>query len=152
MKTIIAGSRIFDDYTVFIEGMEKVPFNITEIISGCAPGADTMGEALAAELGLPVHLFPADWNKHGKAAGPIRNGQMAKEADALVAFLTRNSKGTANMIAQAEKKNIPIFILNIDYTKTEIDGEEVINWFLKSFEYRGQWERKQQLWDEDGLV
>jgi hypothetical protein len=46
-------------------------------------------------------LFKADWDKHGKAAGPIRNQQMAQEADGLIAFWDGKSRGTKDMIQKA---------------------------------------------------
>ena len=51
-----------------------------EIISGHAPGADTLGEKFAKAYGYPLKIFLAEWNKYGKAAGPIRNEEMAKYA------------------------------------------------------------------------
>ena len=68
------------------------------MVSGGAKGADTYGEALAALLGLPVARYLPDWGKHGKRAGPIRNREMAKNADALLCAWDGKSRGTKNMI------------------------------------------------------
>lgn len=74
-----------------------------------------MGERYARERNIPVRAFPADWTTHGKAAGPIRNSQMLKEGlpDLVVAFLAPDSRGTANMIAQAEKAGVKTIVVNI---------------------------------------
>jgi len=52
--------------------------------------------------------FPADWSRHGKSAGPIRNRQMLIEGrpDIVVAF--PGGKGTANMIKQAVEAGVKV--------------------------------------------
>jgi len=62
---------------------------VTIILSGCAPGADTLGIEWAEAKGIQVARFPADWNTHGRAAGPIRNQQMLDEGkpELVVSFL-----------------------------------------------------------------
>lgn len=113
MKTIIAGDRNFQDYELMKESIEESGFEITTVISGCARGADTLGEQWAEENNVPVEKFPAQWALHGKAAGPIRNGEMAKVGEALIAFLAPHSKGTKNMINQATKKGLKVFVKEI---------------------------------------
>ena len=54
-------------------------------------------------------LFDADWETHGKAAGPIRNAQMAKYADALLLIWDWKSKGSANMKQEMFKLNKPVY-------------------------------------------
>jgi len=72
------------------------------IFSGGADGTDLLGEQYAADRGYPIKKFPADWGLHGKAAGPIRNRQMAERADMLIAFWDGESPGTRNMLRTAE--------------------------------------------------
>mgnify|MGYP003680350350 FL=1 len=104
-KVIIAGSRDFTDYTFLKKMVDKLYKNETiEIVSGGATGADALGERYAREKGYTIKPFPADWEVHGKAAGPIRNRQMAIYGDHLIAFpLGSHSKGTSNMIKEADK-------------------------------------------------
>lgn len=85
LACIIAGSRDAT-YEQTMAVIESCPFKdaITAVISGKCKGADTNGEFWAAIRNVMVLNFPADWNKHGKAAGPIRNSEMAKEADAAI--------------------------------------------------------------------
>lgn len=114
-RIIIAGGRDFDNYTKLKEVLSEYILDIClesnnadlpikiEIVSGKARGADSLGEAFAREFDYDVVEFPADWNKYGKSAGPIRNREMAKyaaEADkgVLFAFWDGESKGTKNMI------------------------------------------------------
>ena len=107
-KVIIAGGRDFENYDqlkkacdYYLQNKKKEGI---EIVSGGASGADKLGERYAEERGYPVTVFNADWNKHHKAAGPIRNRQMAEHANALIAFWDNESRGTKNMIEEARKR------------------------------------------------
>ena len=104
MKVIIAGSRHmpFSSYHLIAQAAERFESSIgpiTEVVCGLAKGADIFGRKWAVlEKKVPVKDFPADWATYGKAAGPIRNGEMAEYGDALIAFLWDGSRGTGNMI------------------------------------------------------
>ena len=97
-KVIVAGCRDFADYELLKEKCDfylqnKKP-EIIVIVSGHASGADTLGERYAQERGYETEVYPADWKTNGRAAGPIRNAQMAAVADALIAFWDGKSRGT----------------------------------------------------------
>ena len=114
MKTIIAGSRDFNDYNLLKSQLDYYRMHkndITEVVSGCARGADTLGEFYANEQSIPVKQFPADWDKHKRASGPIRNRQMAEYADCLIAVWDGSSRGTKNMIDEMNKLNKPVFVI-----------------------------------------
>ncbi|GAH58612.1 unnamed protein product [marine sediment metagenome] len=85
------------------------------MIQGMCRGADLIGKNAALKHGLSVEDYPAKWEKHGDAAGPIRNAQMLKEGkpDIVYAFHSNISlsKGTKNMIKQAKEKRIPVIII-----------------------------------------
>lgn len=105
MKTIIAGSRnasVKDTRTAIV----LCPWEITSVISGLARGPDTHGVDYAKKNRLPVHFFPADWEKFGITAGYIRNRQMAQNAEALIAVWDGKSKGTKHMIHTASSHGI----------------------------------------------
>lgn len=81
------------------------------MISGTAKRSpDILGEQLAEMFEIPIKRFPANWDKHGKSAGYIRNGEMAKYADCLLAVWNGSSKGTKHMIDLMEKENKTVFI------------------------------------------
>jgi len=84
--------------------------NQVQIVSGTARGADKLGEAYAYSHGLSVKRFPADWESHGKAAGVIRNAEMAEYCDAAIIFWNGVSKGTKNMITNMEKIGKPYIV------------------------------------------
>ena len=82
---VIAGDRDATyDHTISV--IESCPFKgkIAQAVSGKCRGADTNGEFWAYTNNISVIDKPANWNKHGKAAGPIRNAEMAELADAAI--------------------------------------------------------------------
>jgi len=110
MRTIIAGGREVINQLLVDNAIVASGFQITEVVSGGAPGVDTLGEQWAANNTIPVKRFPAEWSLHGKAAGPIRNRQMAEYAEALVAVWDGLSRGTKNMIDTARMVGLKVFI------------------------------------------
>lgn len=116
MRVLVCGSRHFNDTGLLERTLDKI--SITTLIEGEARGADKLGRAYAERRGIPVRAFPADWNTHGKAAGSIRNSQMLKEGnpELVVAFLAPDSRGTANMISQAEKAGVPVKVIHVETT------------------------------------
>lgn len=108
MRLIIAGSRSIESREVvfgiiehFLSRHEEI--HVTEVVSGKAHGVDSLGEEWAKSNGVPVKPFPAAWRVNGvyrKSAGMVRNGEMARYADGLLAIWDGESNGTANMILQ----------------------------------------------------
>lgn len=110
MKTVIAGGRKFNDYEYLFKCLFSLKDEITEVISGCASGADTLGERWAIENNKLIIKMPADWNRYGKSAGAIRNKQMADIADFVIVFWDGESRGSAHMIETAEKMKLRLEI------------------------------------------
>ena len=108
LRVIIAGGRYFDDYT-----------NI-EIVSGHAGGADRLGELYAVEHDLNYVIFPADWDKLGRKAGPIRNSQMLRYAmeqqPMLIAFWDGKSRGTGDTVTKARRLGVESHIIRYGNT------------------------------------
>ncbi len=122
IKVIIAGSRNFYDYdivedTVVSYFMSRgILKENVEIISGGARGADSLGEQLASSYRLKLTVFPAQWDTYGKAAGMIRNKEMAdyatKDSDKaiLFAFWDGQSRGTKGMIDIAKRCGMEVIV------------------------------------------
>lgn len=115
IRVLICGGRDFDKFHLLDKVLDEVSKNsvITAIISGGAEGADKMGEEYAYMNHIPLHRYPANWFLFGKKAGPIRNQQMIDEGkpDLVVAFPTKNSRGTYDMIRRAEKHGIKTIVV-----------------------------------------
>jgi len=114
MKTIIAGSRTINDIREVEKAIKDSGFIITEIVSGTAYGVDKLGERYANVHNIPVKRFPADWEKYGKCAGILRNIQMVEYADALIAVWNGKSKGTRNIIIEANDRNLKSYVYIIN--------------------------------------
>lgn len=117
-RLVIAGSRDFNDYTLLSKAVDKHLGDKVDnakiiIISGTAPGADQLGERYAKERGYKLECYPADWGHYGKAAGPVRNMNMANVADDVIVFWDGESSGTKNMIETAKAKSIPCTVVEI---------------------------------------
>ena len=114
-KVIIAGCRDFTDYELLREKcdyhLQNLRLEDIVIVSGHASGADSLGERYAQERGFQLETYPADWQAHGRAAGPIRDAKMANVAHALIAFWDGKSRGTKNMIETARKYNLKVAVV-----------------------------------------
>tara|TARA_B100001778_G_scaffold334668_1_gene347044 strand:- start:3310 stop:3681 length:372 start_codon:yes stop_codon:yes gene_type:complete len=110
MRVILAGGRDFSDYDGMVQGIADSGFEISQVVSGGARGADALGEKYAKKNGIELNIFPADWEQFGKAAGHIRNAEMADNADALIAFWDGESRGTKNMIETAKTKGLKVYV------------------------------------------
>lgn len=113
MRLIVAGSRGFRDYARLSKVLDSIRerHQIECIISGACPNSpDVLGERYATEHNIPLRRKPADWNQFGKAAGAIRNREMAEEGTHLLVFWDGKSPGTKNMIAEATQKGLKVHV------------------------------------------
>jgi hypothetical protein len=78
LRALVCGGRDFADRDLAFGCLDR--FHATHpikcVIHGAARGADTLGAEWATARGVPVEPYPADWKRHGRAAGPIRNAAM----------------------------------------------------------------------------
>lgn len=140
MRVLVCGDRNWEDSLVLNEDIHTDI--ITIILEGFAQngechnmdGAEAMvlieGEARGADRAaaqwyddyspktycgcdVEIERYPADWDKHHKAAGPIRNQKMLAvgKPDIVLAFHNdlEHSKGTADMVKRAVKANVPVY-------------------------------------------
>jgi hypothetical protein len=119
VRIIVCGSRDWDDYGLFCSALEQCVAEVQAlvIVHGAARGADTMADRWVSDRAsmnyrVSVERHPADWDRHGKGAGPIRNRAMAKAgADRCLAFWDGESRGTLDMITVATQHGIPVRIV-----------------------------------------
>ena len=114
MKVAIIGSRNFNNYKKLKTILSRIHSQkeIKCIVSGGAKGADSLGEQWADENRIEKLIFLPDWNKHGKQAGFIRNVDIVKNADFVIAFWDGASKGTQHSINLCKKMNKQCFVIN----------------------------------------
>ena len=116
MKLIIAGGRDLNPSMGFITcAITMLPIckgmgsPIREVVCGGEEGVDNEGAHWASHMNVPVKYLRADWDKHGRAAGPIRNKEMAEYADVLLLIWDGVSKGSASMKREMEKLGKPVY-------------------------------------------
>lgn len=121
MRVLVCGGRDYADVEQFVSVVKPLKEQYTwpydpcgrsarcymEIVSGMAPGADSLAARFARAYHLKLHEFPADWTL-GRKAGPIRNQRMIDEGkpDLVVAF--PGGRGTADMVSRARKAGIRV--------------------------------------------
>ena len=110
MQIIIAGSREFRSYPTLVRVCHHYLQNIPNpvIVCGHARGTDQLALRYAKKYNLPINSFYPNWAKYGKAAGYIRNQQMARHGQALLVFWNGTSPGTKSMVQLAKKQQLPI--------------------------------------------
>lgn len=116
-RLLVTGSREWKNKKRLVEALEEVLHEHHELIvvhGHCPSGADAMAHAWGMDMETsfyPVRVepHPADWDKHGNRAGPLRNTHMIRlGADLCLAFLTPGCKGTVDCAAKAQANGIPI--------------------------------------------
>lgn len=113
MRVIVTGSRTWTDYETILKTLGALPSGTTIVHGGCPKGADWLADDAAFELGLPVNVYDADWNKGGRSAGPRRNQQMVDDgADLCIAFRQPGrSNGTDDCIRRAKAAGIEVRVI-----------------------------------------
>lgn len=124
MKVLVCGGRDYKDYNTVARTLydlcdefglwteedeygNKLPKDI-HIIAGAARGTDTLAIDWAVVHWTRFTEYPADWETHGKAAGPIRNQQMLDEGKPDLVLAFPGGRGTADMIRRAKKAGVTV--------------------------------------------
>jgi hypothetical protein len=103
---LICGGRDFADQAMFddvmgrLMGMWGCP---SKVVHGkCPTGADQMADVWGNRMAIDVVPCPADWQRHGKSAGPIRNFDMLKDHKPRRVIAFPGGAGTEDMIRQSK--------------------------------------------------
>lgn len=115
----IAGPRDYTNKEFVDEMLEEILSDILakevlpiHIVEGGAYGVDSLAKLYALQNELPYTEVKADWDKYGRSAGPRRNQKMAEMSDYCIVFF-KGSRGSASMIAEALKQNVPVYVISI---------------------------------------
>jgi hypothetical protein len=118
VRIIIAGTRTYAGRKFVEEVLDKLTVKLDEVvvITGDAKGPDKFAYDWALANGFTVKKHHADWTKHGKKAGMIRNSEMVEDAGpkgALIAFHDGESPGTADTIQKARKAGLKVKVVKV---------------------------------------
>lgn len=107
----VVGSRRFLDSTLAFKVLDRAhaKFNIVKVVSGGAVGPDKFGEWWANKNGIEVLLHLPNWDAYGKSAGFIRNADIVRDSDFIIAFWDTISNGTKNTMDTAFKQGKRVF-------------------------------------------
>ena len=115
-KIAIVGSRKINDVEFVLSKFnevlrsEKLSYDDVMIISGGARGVDTIAQQIAKKFGLPIIIFYPNWKKYGKRAGLIRNTYIVQYSDIVMAFPSKDSRGTWDTIRKAKENNKKLYV------------------------------------------
>lgn len=121
VRVLVTGSRDWTDVSVVRSALQWViasfPGHSYVLIHGDARGLDKIAGEEARALGWGVEVYPADWKRLGRRAGPIRNGEMvALGATLCLSFPVKGAKGTWDCSKQAKDADIPVHTFNANPT------------------------------------
>jgi len=109
-RVLVCGGRLYGNYQYLFGFLDcfHASVGITHLMQGGATGADFHAGQWAKLRHVSMTEFKADWKKHGKVAGPIRNRTMVDKGmpDVIIAF--PGGIGTADIITYARSKNVPV--------------------------------------------
>lgn len=112
MRLIMFGSRTWSDaHTIARDLSDAHDLGFRTLVHGACPsGADYMAHLSGQYFGFKVERHPADWEAHGKAAGPLRNQHMvALGAELAIGYrMAGESRGTDNMAQACERHGIVV--------------------------------------------
>lgn len=108
MRVLVCGGRNYRDRDAVYRELDARLWAMSALICGAAPGADTLAWDWGRSRDLPCERFPADWRKHGRAAGPIRNQRMIDEGKPDIVLAFSGGRGTTDMIDRARRAGISV--------------------------------------------
>lgn len=108
MKVFVCGGRDFTDMNFLAAVLDNYRDAISVLVRGDAKGADRMAGQWANANGVPVRTHPADWNRYGRGAGPIRNMQMLHEERPELVIAFPGGSGTSHMVRIAKQAGVKV--------------------------------------------
>jgi hypothetical protein len=108
MRVLVCGGRDYEDRAALFAVMDGLREEISAVITGGAGGADRLAHIWACRNDAKPEKYMAEWDRYGRAAGPIRNQRMIDEGkpDLVVAF--PGGRGTSDMVRRATAAGIPV--------------------------------------------
>jgi SLOG family YspA-like protein len=120
VRVLVTGSRDWEDREAVDNALSTLMLteagmhDVTVVHGACGTGADRFAsdwvrDAERFDNGVFQEPHPADWQQHGRSAGPRRNAEMvALGADVCLAFIRNSSRGATHCAELAEKAGIPV--------------------------------------------
>lgn len=120
-RIIFTGGRKYRNEHAVVDVLIQLPTSAT-IVTGGATGLDSLAHKYAEEMGFKTEVYPADWEQHGRSAGPIRNRQMAELEGVSMVIAFEGGAGTENMVRTAHKLEIPVLEVNNEDSQGNVES------------------------------
>lgn len=118
MRVLVCGGRDYADRETVRTELSRLDHDrgpITVLLHGACRGADLLAADWAMMVNdvrpsarIEVKAYPADWNLHGRAAGPIRNDWMLRDGRPDVVLAFEGGRGTADMVRRAKAAGVEV--------------------------------------------
>lgn len=121
VRVAVVGGRDVEDFSFVLDRFEEVLLKEglhkyqVEIISGGAKGVDSIAKRIASLYGIPFREFPAEWDRYGKKAGPMRNSKIVENSDIVIAIPSPSSKGTWDTVRKAKKRGLKVYVFEYKF-------------------------------------
>ena len=109
----VVGSRVMNNYYIVYTYLKQYIPKDAIIVTGGAKGVDMLAEVYAEMNGHPCEVYEAQWDRFGKEAGMIRNIEMIRNSDHVIAFWDGSSPGTKQMIEESRKRNRNVVVVDV---------------------------------------
>lgn len=113
VRVLVCGGRDYLDRERLFYELDRLRPTMSGLISGGAPGADTLAWDWGWSRGIQCERFMADWKTHGKAAGPIRNQKMLDEGKPDIVLAFPGGRGTSDMITRAKRSGVRVVEVDV---------------------------------------
>lgn len=120
---VTGGRRYWNREFIFTE-LDKIHarWPVKLLIHGGALGADLTASEWAVDRGIWMRGYPANWWKHEKVAGPIRNRWMLLDGKPGIVVAFKGGHGTLNMVMNTRRENIRLIDLRDEIPRTYPTG------------------------------
>jgi len=112
MRVIVCGGRHYRDRAAVFCALDRLhrERGLTFLAEGACPtGADKWAREWRKSRGVDGESFEADWTRYGKAAGPIRNGEMLHDVGPAGVIAFPGGRGTADMVERADAAGLKVW-------------------------------------------
>lgn len=112
MKLAVVGTSQFTDYSKLKSILDSIP-GISAIISGGAPGTDTLARKYAHQHNIKFLEFPPDFKKYGNEAKHIRDRLIVEHCDKIISFWDEECEGTKYTMDYAGQQSKPVKVIKV---------------------------------------
>lgn len=114
-RLLATGSRHYGDHVRVERILTPFTGQGIQLVHGDGDGLDQLAHKFWLAAGDSALAVPAEWDRYGHKAGPIRNQRMVDLGNyiACIAFPLPGSRGTWDCVRRAELADIPVLVVSV---------------------------------------